>query len=187
MLNTVLKVADLSLKSITFPPFTEYNHIQHYTVTQNLINFNSNHSASERRAITEEIKKCFEVGYTYEDNCRLATSEEQNKIKFLLKSWLLKIYPQQFLQKSIEGHYQIEFQLIYQKQIDEELLENTRKKFFYPNSYYFIKSKTSIEMINIYQNFPDEIFSFVDDENNHLKEIGHFFKNQVSQSWKQLK
>jgi hypothetical protein len=208
ILNTVLRVPTISLRSITFPPFTQYNNIQHISVTMNAINFHLNHSASERRTITEEVKGCFEMNYTYKDHCHLATSEEKNQIKLLLKSWQLNrklhtflilvqnlicsidliplntrvpVYPQQFIQQSIEDYYQLEIKSS-EKQLDQQLLLNAQRKYLYPNSDRFTKSRVSIKTLTKHQEFPAEIFS----QNNQLSEIGNYFKNQLAESWKQL-
>jgi hypothetical protein len=213
MLNTVLRLPTISLKSIIFPPFTQYNNIQQISVIINAIHFNSNHSANERRTIIEEVKSCFEINYTYKDHCHLATSEEKNQIKLLLKSWQLnrklntfiiivqnlicsfdliplnnriQVYPQQFIQKSIKNHHKVEIKSP-EKQIDQQLLFNAERKYFYPNSDHFIKSIVSNTNINKHKQFPDEIFSSIDDQNSHLNQIRNYFKNQLTESWKQLK
>ncbi|CAF4113732.1 unnamed protein product [Rotaria sp. Silwood2] len=212
MLNTVLQVPALSLKSITFPPFTQYHNIQQVSVIMSAIDFNWNHSASERRSIMEEVKSCLELGYTYKDHCRLATSEEKYQIKFLLKSWQLNrklqtflitiqnlicsfafipwntrvsVYSQEFLQKAIEDHHQIEVKLT-EKQIDPKLLLNAQQKYFYPNSHSFIKSTFSLQSVNLQKEFPADIFSSIDDQHIHLSNIGNYFKNHLAESWKQL-
>ena len=43
-----------------------------------------------------------------------------------------------------------------------------------------------LQPINKYKEFPDEIFSSIDDQNNHLNEIRNYFKNQLTESWKQF-
>ena len=206
ILNTVLRSSNLSL---TFPPFTQYHNIQQISVVMNAINFNSHHSASERRTIIEEVKDCLETGSTYKNQCRLVTSEEKNQIKWLLKSWSLNrklhsflmaienvicsfdlipfptpvsVHSQQFLQKSIENHYQMEMKSS-KKPIDPQLLFNARQKYLSFNSNPWIKSTQTIKTVNHYQQFPGDIF---DDQTNHLNEIGDFFKKQLAESWKQL-
>ncbi|CAF3342468.1 unnamed protein product [Rotaria socialis] len=212
MLNTVLHVPTISMESVVFPPFTQYNNIQHITVTMSDIVFNIGHSASERKTIIDEVKHCFEIGHVYKDQYHLTTSEEKNKIKFLLKSWhlnsklrsflinvqnlicsshlislktLVAVYPQQFLLKSIEDHFQIEIKST-NKQIDQKLLLNAQRKYLYPNSDFVLKSIISRETINQHKKFPADIFSAIDDQQNDLSEIGNYFKNHFTESWKQL-
>ncbi|UJR11109.1 hypothetical protein I4U23_015291 [Adineta vaga] len=212
ILNTVLQVQELSLNSISFPPFTQYNSIQHTTVVMNAIDFTSEHSAGERRTIFEEMKNCFENGYTYKDQCRLATSEEKNQIKFLLKSWHLNqklhiflmtiqnlvcsfdlvpfpnrisIASQEFVQKSIEDDNQISISSS-SKQINQELLRKAEQKYFHRNTNHIVNSTIVMKTTNEHKTFPNEIFTSIDNQNNSLYEIGKFFKNQLAMSWKQL-
>ncbi|CAF1580540.1 unnamed protein product [Adineta ricciae] len=182
------------------------------TVVMNSIDFHSQHSAGQRRTILEEVKDCFEKGYTYKDQCRLATPEEKNQIKFLLKSWHLNqklhtflmtiqnlicsyellpfhqrvsVSPQQFTLKSFQESYQIEI-LPSSRQINQELLNKAEEKYFHCNSDHIVKSTTSIETTHEQKTFPEEIFTSIDDQTNTLREIGHFFKNQLAVSWRQL-
>ncbi|CAF4676762.1 unnamed protein product [Rotaria sp. Silwood1] len=212
MLNTVLQGPSLSLKSVTFPPFTQYHNVQQISVIMNAIDFDWHHSASERRTIMEEMKHCLETGHTYKDHCRLATSEEKHQIKFFLKSWQLNrklqtflitiqnlicsfdlipwntrvpVYPQKFLQKAIEDHHQIEVKST-EKKLDSQLLLNAQQKYFYPNSNSFIKSTFILQNLSLQKQFPADIFSSIDDQHNHLSEIGNYFKNHLAESWKRL-
>ncbi|CAF1024726.1 unnamed protein product [Adineta steineri] len=207
MLNTVLQVPALSLKSITFPPFTQYHNIKQTSVVMSAIDFNSTHSANERRLITEEVQNCFRTSCMYKDDCRLATTEEKHQIKFLLKSWQLNqrlhtflntiqdlicsfdfiplntnrisICSQKFLQKAIRDQYEIEIKST-DKNINQELFVKAQQKYLNSNSANFFKSTIILETKYQEKQFPNDIFSSNDNQ------IENYFENHLKQSWKQL-
>ena len=205
ILHTVLNVPTISLTPIPFPPFTQYTNIQQVSVTPSAICFDSQHTASERRVITEEIKDCFKTGNTYKDQCHLATAEEKQHIKLLLKSWQLNqklqqflnmvqdlicpsvlvpwkmsiaVFPQQFMQKSIQVSYQIKITAT-KNQIDEQLLVKARQKYLQSNSKHLYRFNSPLATVHQQREFPIELFSSLSGE------IGHHFRNQLSTSWKQ--
>ena len=208
ILKTVLQTPNLLINTIHYPPFTQYHNIQHTTAVMNAIDFNSHRSAGQRRTIFEEVKKCFEINQMYKDQCRLATNEEKNQIKFLLKSWELnkKLHTylinlqnlltsfefiqlnnristnvQRFQQKTIDEQYEIKLQPN-DKQINDELLQLAERRYRHSNSDYFLRPMTTKTIVNQYRDCPDEIFSSIDD----FREIGCFFQTQLENSWKQL-
>lgn len=94
------------------------------------------------------------------------------------------VYPQEFKQKSIADHHQIEIQST-PKQIDEELIHQAQQKYLSSNSDYWIKSRVSNPTLHEDKQFPAEIFSSIDDQHSDLSEIGNHFKSQLANSWKQ--
>ncbi|CAF4366144.1 unnamed protein product, partial [Adineta steineri] len=162
------------------------------------IDFNSNHSANERRIITEEVQNCFKTSFMYKDDCRLATTEEKHQIKFLLKSWQLNqrlhtflntiqdlicsfdliplntnrisICSQQFFQKAIKDQYEIEIKST-DKNINQELFIKAQQKYLNSNSANFFKSTIILETKYQEKQFPNDIFSSNDNQ------IENYFEN----------
>ena len=205
ILNTVLHQ---STASLIFPPLTQYRNVQQVSVTPSAIDFHSRHSASERRVIGEEIKDCLEKGHFYKDQCRLATSEEKHQIKLLLSSWQLNrrlqaflssvqqltdewnlrpflprvsVDSQQFTQKSDEDRSPLS-----EKAVDPQLLRTAERKYRHPNPDAWMKTTRSVDNARRERDFPEEIFSAIDDEKTQLAEIGRSFKNHLAASWSEL-
>ena len=211
MLRTVLTRPAITLISVTFPKFDRYEKIEEISVRRDYISFSWDVTESKRNEILEEIEECFKNNRTFtktkENELFLYTSEAE--INILLKSWQankqlrsflesvqnsicsdkmmaplnrnILINPQQFTLESIEDHHRIIFNEIH-KPINPKLINDSQQKFCHRSS----DNLMSREINHRRMEFPDEIFSSINNQDNPLFDIGNHFKTQLYKSWEQF-
>ncbi|CAF1324840.1 unnamed protein product [Adineta steineri] len=209
MLKTVLKVPSISFRTLMFPPFGEYQNIEEISVVKNRIIFTKAHTKIVKNQILTEIEGCYRTNCFYQDTNNLFTSTEINRINSLLRSWqsnknlrsflnsvqncicAVSIQPfhakisfnsQQFTHELSKDHHQIQFNII-SSSMDEELLSKAEQKFHKPYSGHFNKQNISLKTTDRQKEFPNQIFPFIDSQDNPLSKIDNYFKNQLAKSW----
>ena len=214
MLKTVIKVPNISMRSITFPQFIQYSSIEETSVIEEELDFETDLTKRQRRKAIAEIKTSFEMNCDYEDDEDLidSDSDDISDINLLLKKWRsnknlrsfletvqtcicsvtieqfhdkVKYNPQQFVVESINDHHQIQLNIT-KELIDQKLLQNAEQKFNHLHSDHFDKPTVTHRTIHRQNHFPNEIFTSIEKEDNPTNKIGHYFKNQLDQSWKQF-
>ncbi|CAF0917324.1 unnamed protein product [Didymodactylos carnosus] len=212
MLKTVCKVSTLSWKTIIFPPFMYYYDIEDVSFTKERINLLNNYTTREREQIIEEVRRCWRNNLQYQNINRQATSTEQDHINHLLKSWRsneklrsflqvvqslicsipieqfdikVSYHPQQFACEIPHDHHQIQYKST-NHFIDAILLQKAEEKFHQTYSGHFNKPKLVSQGIDQAKEFPYEIFSSLNEQENTLSAITNYFKNQLAENWRKL-
>ena len=212
MLKTVLHVSTVSLIDVSFPPFISYQKIEEISIIRERIHFQNDYPWGKTNQILAELNNCWCNNHEYDNRNHLVTPNEKSQINQLLKSWKnnfklrtflesienricsvsiehlnknVLCYPQQFIIENIKNHYRL---IIKQtdKIINQKLLSNADRKFNYIYSDYFNKPSRTLQTVNRQNDFINEIFPPMDNEENSLQEITDHFRNQLNQSWKKL-
>ncbi|CAF3125081.1 unnamed protein product [Rotaria sp. Silwood2] len=211
MLKTALKVSSISLRSVEFPAFESYEHIEKTDIDDLFASFLTDHTSSQRRQITAEIRHSFECGARFQDDDYLLTNDEIIEINAQLRSRRANIklraflqviqrlicsvsieqfhaqvpyYPQKFAREIGKNHHEIRIKPI-ERPIDPILLRAAENKFHDYNSE-DLNQTIFVRRSDQKNEFPQEIFSSITKQNNDLSEIMNYFKNQLSQSWKKF-
>ncbi|CAF4420746.1 unnamed protein product [Rotaria sp. Silwood2] len=212
MLKKALKMPAALMTIVTCPPFIEYSDIEEISVIRKRINLPSDYTSDIRNRIIAEIEHSWQNNCYYEDKSKLTTSSERLQVNKLLTSWgnnrKLRSFlesiqnllcsapieqfctnilynPQKFAGESVEEHYQLQVKWT-NKLIDKKLLESAFRKFYFPNTGHFNKSKISSQTANKRVTFPNHIFPSVNHKETTLSEIGNYFENQLNKSWKKF-
>ncbi|CAF3743066.1 unnamed protein product [Rotaria sp. Silwood1] len=212
MLKKALKMPAALMTIVTFPPFIDYSNIEEISVIRKRINLSNDYTSDIRNQIIAEIEHSWQNNNYYEDKSKLITSSERLQINKLLTSWgnnrKLRSFlesiqnllctapieqfctnilynPQKFAVELVEDHYQVQVKPV-NKLIDKKLLESAYRKFYFPYTGHFNKSKISTQTENQKMKFPNHIFPSINHKENNLSEIGNYFENQLNQSWKKF-
>ncbi|UJR12234.1 hypothetical protein I4U23_016411 [Adineta vaga] len=206
MLKTALNVPIISFNSIIFPPSINYQNIEEVSFIAHRIPISNN---TARNEILAEIERCWRQNCSYEcSDDDLISSTEITQINLLLRSWRSNSYLRRFLQyvqrlicsvpiekfhtklpyntqqfniESYKDHYQIQFKSS-NEVLNSELVLKATQKFHHPYRGHFDTEKKSL-LITQQRQFPEEIFPFVNNEENRLKKLENYFKNQLNESW----
>ncbi|CAF2137162.1 unnamed protein product [Rotaria magnacalcarata] len=90
---------------------------------------------------------------------------------------------QQFTFELFQNHYQI-YHNSTDKGIDQKLLESAEQKFLHPHNNYFIEPTSCIKITNQQNAFPERMFPSTDSQVNPLSDIAKYFKEHLTESWK---
>ncbi|CAF3964773.1 unnamed protein product [Adineta steineri] len=209
LLKTASKVPIITLKSIIFPPFIEYQYVGEVSVVENRFKFTKSQNSNIRNQIITEIQRCWTMNINYQGVNNLSSPAEISEINMLLKSWrsngilqsfladvkqLLSSFPteqfhtkvstdsQQFIQESPVKHHRIQLECV-RRSIDNEMLSKAERKFHHPYSDPYKKCNVSVPFSQLQNEFPEQIFPFVNEKDNSLNAIENYFQNQLAESW----
>ncbi|CAM4959090.1 unnamed protein product [Rotaria socialis] len=212
LLKTALKIPNPLMKIAKFPPFIEYFNMEEISPVKGRINLSSYYTSEIQNQILAEVENSWQNHRNYDNSNALVTFSEIAHINQLLMSWQnnrklrlfleyfenrisivpiekfhakVLYYPQKFAAELIEDHHQICVKSG-NRLIAQELLRSAAEKFHRPYSGHFDKAAVTFQTNNRQTIFPDQIFPSVNNEENPLKEIGNYFKNQLEESWKKL-
>ncbi|UJR19100.1 hypothetical protein I4U23_022231 [Adineta vaga] len=215
LLKTQLKAPNISLRSISIPQFINYENIEQISVNIDSMDFINRKKKKDWNIIKQEVENCFTENRSFQNSNKLVTSTEAAGINNLLISWQnnkklrsflktlknlfysiqieqfdikVSYISQQFQCESFQDHYQIRLNPS-NKSIDPDFLSKAESKFHQCYQGHFIKSLHTSRSIIRQQvdEFPEDIFSSINDQNNALSEIGHYFKNQLAKSWQKFR
>ncbi|UJR11152.1 hypothetical protein I4U23_015333 [Adineta vaga] len=210
MLQTVLNTPTITFSCIEFPRFTEYQNIEETYVIQKRFPFEKRPSADIRNRVKAEVEECLKKNSRYTGSkTSLINTDEIYWINVLLDSWQLNRSLQHFLQsvqnmicsvpiqcfhskaaynaqqftvELFEHHHQIQLKSS-DESLNNELLLKATKKFHHLHTSHFSTQNKSLSIIEQQRNFPNEIFPFINNEENPLQKIDNYFKNQLAESW----
>ncbi|CAM4818005.1 unnamed protein product [Rotaria magnacalcarata] len=209
MLKTSLQMSTRSLRNFTFPPFISYQNIEEFMFLKERISLRDNLTLSKMNQILAEVEACWWGNREYATSNELISSGQVNQINTLLKLWQsnkelrsfleavqsqicsvqieqfntkVPYYPQQFEREHAKDHYQIQMKPT-DKSINTILLTNAEQKFHHFNLGYFNKPTKPSQITHRKNTFPQENFPDVSNEDNSLREITNYFKNQLLESW----
>ncbi|CAM4909258.1 unnamed protein product [Rotaria socialis] len=209
MLKTSLQMSTASLINLAFPPFISYQKIEEFMFLRERINLRNNLTLSKMNQILAEVEACWWGNREYTTSDELISYYEVDQINTLLKLWRsnktlrsfleavqnqicsvqieqfttkVSLYPQQFEREQTKDHYQIRMKPT-DKSIDTILLTKAEQKFHHFNLGYFNKPTKPSQITQRKNTFPQEIFPGVTNEDNSLREITDYFKNQLLESW----
>ncbi|CAF1186849.1 unnamed protein product [Rotaria sordida] len=212
MLKTALKSSTILLAGITFPSFVVYTDINEISFREERIDISYRSNSSEKEKILGKAETCWRTNQQYPSDCSLATSYEVTEINRLLKLWrsngelrsFLQVvqhliqavptehfhvqppyHPQKFECELAENHYQIQIKPT-KKSIDSILLQKAKEKFHNFNSGHFNQRMKSMKKSDRRNEFPEEIFSSTNEQNNGLSQISDYFRNQLVRSWEKF-
>ncbi|CAF2635464.1 unnamed protein product [Rotaria sp. Silwood2] len=209
MLKTALKVSSISLRSLEFPAFISYHNIDKIDINDVSTYVPNSLTKSQCSSIIAEIKDCFERGVRFHDYDNVLNQDTLDYINSLMKSRRANKNLRSFLQTvqnlissvsivqfhvqptyhsqkftcelAIE-HYQIRIKPT-KESIDSIILEYAQEKFHHINSDHLSQIVNFVQRFYRQNEFPQEIFSHLNEENNNLSEITNFFRKQISESW----
>ncbi|CAF1228031.1 unnamed protein product [Adineta steineri] len=207
MLQTALKAPTISLTSIEFPLFKNYQKIGDTSVV-----FRSNLTSRQEKGVKAGMRKCLEQGVQFIDYHNRLSSRDVSNINRLLRQWSSNIklqsflidvqsricavsikpfrikvpfYAQKFEYEQMKDRHQI-YVKSNSKSIDRTLLKNAKQTFHQFSSDHFNKTTIPFQSAKNSKAFPQNIFPSNNDRNNSLSELTNYFKKQLSESWEKL-
>ncbi|CAF0995068.1 unnamed protein product [Adineta steineri] len=212
ILRTTLKVSNIPIASLLFPPFNSYVNITQISVQETYIPRGKRCVSCQKNLVLAEVNRCWKENCQYPDDDDIATSTEKNTINRLLNSWrsnrnlrlfleavqiLVSSVPieqfhkkisyvhQQFSQELLEDHYQIQVKSS-NNFIDRTLLSSAEQKFHHFNSDHLYKQILTNQNIDKQKAFPQEIFPSINDQEIPLSELTDYFQTHLKESWEKF-
>ncbi|CAF3467127.1 unnamed protein product [Rotaria sp. Silwood1] len=165
MLKSILKAPTETLRSVLYPSFTRYKHIQETTFQSDCINLGN-------------------LG-RYKRNKPDKQSDHFHSVILIPFNTKLSVNPQQFSFELFRNLYQIRLNST-NEVIDQKLLESAKQKILYPHSNYFIKPTACVQITNQQKAFPEKIFPSTDSQVNPLSDIANHFKEHLTEGWEKF-
>ncbi|CAF1027813.1 unnamed protein product [Adineta steineri] len=210
MLKTALNSPAISFNSIKFPPFIDYQNIEEISFIKKRISISKIPTELARNEILTEIERCWRRNSTYKCPDDVISFIDVTQINLLLRSWRLNsalrtflqsvqklihsvrieqfqskvVYnTQKFTRELFLNHYQIKVKSS-KKLLNQDLLLKAAQKFHHHHYInHFPTEKNSTSIAKQQRQFPNEIFPFINNEQNPLWKIDNYFRDQLNESW----
>ena len=212
MLRTTLRMPGISLDSVPFPAFVQYENIDEIIIQPARIHLPKKIGSTKRPEALKEIAECFDKDSLYVNRTYPERGIDKVEINRLLKSWRLNsklrsflwhiqsrflsihvipldvktsVDPQQFGLELFQDHYRIQTMRV-NRSVNRTLYKFAERRFFHLHKCFPVGAMPVIRSHEDGRAFPSNIFPSLNPNTNPLNEIAQHFKDQLSASWHKL-